>query len=149
MKKVAVALTGTLVLAGAVVAPTVVNAHGVTGARAASVRPAVTVQIKTMKKTLLAPKKVHGGTGWIRKGGTPRGKCPASSAAGALNAATHGHWTGTYSASVGGIFITSILGAKPADSDFWSIFVNGKSASKGICGIKLHAGMRLLFKIVK
>ncbi len=88
--------------------------------------------------------------GWITKGGTPSGKCPASSAAGALNAATHGRWTGKYFTSVGGIFITSILGVKPpAKTDFWSVFVNGKSSNKGVCGVKLRAGERLLFKIVK
>jgi hypothetical protein len=150
MKKVVVVFTGTVVLAIGLLAPAVVGAHAVAGARAASVGPAVTVQIKTMKKTLLAPKKVHGGKGSITKGGTPSGKCPASSAAGALNAATHGRWTGKYFKSVGGIFITSILGVKPpAHSDFWSVFVNGKSSSKGICDIKLRAGQRLLFKIVK
>jgi Domain of unknown function (DUF4430) len=148
MKKVAVVLTSTLVVAVGAVAPTVVSAHALVGARAASVGPSVTVQIKTMNKTLLAPKKVHGGKGWITKGKTPTGKCPASSAAGALNAATHGRWTGTYFKSVGGIFITSILGVKPAKKDFWSVFVNGKSSSKGICDIKLRAGQRLLFKIV-
>ena len=149
MKKFAVALSGTLVLAAGVVAPAAVNAHGVTGARAASARPAVTVQIKTMTKTLLAPKKVHGAKGWIRKGGTPAGKCPANSAAGALTAATHGRWTGKYYTSVGGIFINSILGFKASHKDFWSVFVNGKSSSKGICDIKLRAGQRLLFKIIK
>ena len=149
MKKVAVVLTGTLVLAIGVTAPAVVSAHAVAGARAASVGPAVTVQIKTMKKTLLRPKKVHGAKGSVTKGGTPRGKCPASSAAGALNAATHGRWTGKYFASLQGIFITSILGVKPAHKDFWSIFVNGKLSNKGICEIKLRAGQRLLFKIVK
>jgi len=29
------------------------------------------------------------------------------------------------------------------------VFVNGKSSSTGICAIKLRAGERLLFKIVK
>ena len=47
------------------------------------------------------------------------------------------------------MFITSILGAKPKSPDFWSISVNGKSASSGACGIKLKAGEKLLFKIAK
>jgi hypothetical protein len=149
MKKVAAVLTGTLVFAVGASAPALVSAHAFAGARAASARPSVTVQIKTMTKTLLAPKKVHGGTGWITKGGTPSGKCPAGSAAGALNAATHGRWTGKYYASVGDIFVTSILGVKPAGKDYWNVFVNGKSSSKGICDIKLRAGQRLLFKIIK
>ena len=76
---------------------------------------------------------MHGEKGWITKGGTPKGKCPGSSAAGALDAATHGKWTGKYYASVSGIFVTSILGVKPTGYDFWELFVNGKPSSKGVC----------------
>ena len=118
-------------------------------ALAASSGPAVSVQIKSLTKTLLKPTSEHGETGWITKGGTPTGKCPGASAAGALDAATHGKWAGKYYASVGGIFVTSILGVKPTGSDYWSIYVNGKSASLGICAIKLHSGEKLLFKVIK
>ena len=64
-------------------------------------------------------------------------------------AATHGKWTGKYYSSVGGIFVTSIDGVKPTGSDYWSVYVNGKSSSLGICDIKLHSGEKLLFKVVK
>lgn len=116
---------------------------------AAGSGPAVTVSIKSPHKILLKPTTVHGEKGSITKGGTPHGKCPGGSAAGALDAATHGKWTGKYYASVPGIFVTSILGVKPSGSSFWSVFVNGKSSSTGICAIKLHPGERLQFKIVK
>jgi hypothetical protein len=93
---------------------------------------------------------VHGEKGSITKGGTPKGKCPGDTAAGALDAATHGKWTGKYFSSVGGIFVTSILGVKPAgSSSFWELVVNGKPSNKGICSVKLHAGEKLLFKIAK
>lgn len=118
-------------------------------ALAAGSGPAVTVQIKTSTKTLLKPTTVHGEKGSITKGGTPHGKCPGTSAAGALDTATHGRWTGKYYASVGGIFVTSIDGVKPSGSSFWEIVVNGKPSSQGICDIKLHSGERLLFKIAK
>jgi hypothetical protein len=116
---------------------------------AASAGPAVTVRIKSLTKTLLMPTSVHGEKGSITKGGTPAGTCPGKSAAGALDAATNGHWKGKYFSSVPGIFITSILGVKPPGKDFWSISVNGNSNVPGICAIKLHAGDKLLFKIVK
>ena len=118
-------------------------------ALASGAGPAVTVSIKSVNKTLLKPTAVHGEKGWITKGGTPHGKCSGASAAGALDAATHGKWTGKYYASVPGIFVTSILGAKPTGSSFWGVFVNGKTSSVGICAIRLHAGERLQFKIVK
>jgi Domain of unknown function (DUF4430) len=117
-------------------------------ALAAGSSPAVHVQIKSLTKTLRTV-VVHGQSGWITKGGTPKGKCSANSAAGALNAATHGKWSGKYYKSVGGVFITSILGVTPKGSDYWSLYVNGKSASVGACAVKLHAGEKLLFKVVK
>ena len=138
-RKILVALAGALVIAVAAWST----------ALAAGTRPAVSVQVKSLTKTLLRPRTVHGEKGWITKGGTPHGKCSGNSAAGALDAATHGKWTGKYYASVPGIFVTSILGVKPTGSHFWSVFVNGKSSSTGICAIKLRAGERLLFKIVK
>jgi hypothetical protein len=138
-RKTLIALLGAIVLA--------VAASGV--ALAAGSGPAVTVQIKSLNKTLLKPTAEHGEKGWITKGGTPHGKCPGASAAGALDAATHGKWAGKYYSSVGGIFVTSIDGVKPAGSDYWSVSVNGKSSSLGVCDIKLRSGEKLLFKVVK
>lgn len=125
-----------------------VAAAATTGsALAASAGPAVHVQIKTLSKTLRQT-TVRGQTGWITKGGTPRGKCSANSALGALGAATHGKWTGKYYSGLG-IFITSILGVKPTGKDSWAFYVNGKLSNKGACSVRLRAGERLLFKIVK
>ena len=138
-RKTLAALVGAIVLA--------VASSGV--ALAAGSGPAVTVQIKSLTKTLVKSASVHGEKGSITKGGTPRGKCPGNTAAGALDAATHGKWTGKYYASVPGIFVTSILGVKPSGSDFWEVLVNGKASNSGICAIKLRAGQRLLFKIAK
>ena len=98
---------------------------------AAGTGPAVSVSVKSLTKTLLPPTSVHGETGWITTGATPHGKCSGNSAAGALDSATHGKWAGKYYASVGGIFVTSILGVKPSGTDFWEVVVNGKPASTG------------------
>ncbi len=133
----------------ALVGALVVAVGASSAALAAASGPAVTVQIKSSTKTLLESTAVHGEKGWITKGGTPRGKCPGASAAGALDAATHGRWTGKYYASLSGIFVTSIDGVKPSGSSFWELVVNGKPSSQGICAIKLHSGERLLFKIAK
>ena len=114
---------------------------------AASSSARVTVQIKTGRT--LHSSVVTGERGWITKGGTPRGKCSGASAAGALDRATHGRWTGKYYASVGGIFVTSVLGVKPRGNAYWSLYVNGKSSSLGICQVKLRRGEKLLFKIIR
>jgi hypothetical protein len=116
---------------------------------ASSAGPAVTVEVKTLTKTLLAPRTVHGEKGWITKGGTPRGACPGKSAAGALDAATHGHWGGKYYSQYNDLLVTSILGVKPKSHGGWWLYVNGKSASVGVCAVKLKPGERLLFKLLK
>jgi hypothetical protein len=137
-RKTLIALLGAIVL--------VLGASGV--AVAAGSGPSVSVTIKTATKTLRHV-TVHGEKGSITKGGTPKGKCSGNSAAGALDAATHGKWVGKYYSNVPGIFVTSILGVKPTGSHFWGLLVNGKSSSKGICDVKLKAGEKLAFKIVK
>jgi len=119
------------------------------GALAAKSNPTVTVRVRSLTTTLLAGTSVHGEKGSITKGGTPKGACPGASAAGALDAATNGKWRGKYYSSVGTTFITSILGVKPPGKDFWGIYVNGTFSNVGACSIKLHAGEKLLFKIVK
>ena len=137
-RKTVTALLGAIVLA--------VAGSGV--ALASTSGPSVTVQVKNGTKTL-TDSVVHGEKGWVRKGGAPKGQCSGSSAAGALDAATHGKWAGKYYASVGGIFVTSIDGVKPKSPDYWNLYVNGKSSSLGVCSVKLHAGEKLLFKIIK
>ncbi len=137
-RKTIVALIGAIIMA--------VAGSGV--ALAATSGPSVTVQVKNGTKTL-TNSVVHGEKGWITKDKTPKGKCSGSSALGALDAATHGKWVGKYYASVGGIFVTSIDGVKPKSPDYWNLYVNGKSSNLGVCAVKLHAGEKVLFKVVK
>jgi hypothetical protein len=106
------------------------------------------VVIKTPHKTLVKT-VVHGEKGSITKGGTPAGVCPGKSAAGALDAATHGKWKGKYFSSLKDIFVTSILGVTPKSPSFWNFLVDGKTSSSGICEVKLHTGEKLTFKEVK
>ena len=137
-RKTLLALPGAIATAAAVTASPL--------ALAASSGPAVAVQVKTPTKTLVNA-TVHGETGSITKGGTPKGICPGKSAAGALDAATHGRWKGTYYSSVPGIFVTSIVGVTPKGSHYWAFLVNGKTSNSGICAVKLKAGQKLLFKV--
>lgn len=137
-RKTLIALLGAMIIAVVAAGSALASGSG----------PAVQVQIKTLTKTLRTT-TVHGVRGSVTKGGTPRGMCPGNTAAGALTAATRGRWGGKYYASVGGIFITSILGVKPKSPEYWSLYVNGKSSSQGACGVRLRRGQRLLFKVVK
>ncbi len=91
-----------------------------------------------------------GRTGSITRGGAPSGKCPADSAQGALNVATHGNWAGKWYSSYDEYFITGILGdSETTKKYYWGVYVNGKVASKGACEIKLKSGDKLLFKVTK
>ena len=152
MKKLVLVLSGTLALVCGLSVPGVLDASAQSRralTASANSGPQVVVEVKSTSKTLLKPTKTRGENGWVTKGGTPQGKCPGDSAAGALDSATNGRWTGKYYASVQGIFVTSILGVKPPGKDFWGFFVNGKASNSGICGVKLASGQHLLFKIVK
>ncbi len=109
--------------------------------------PAVGLRIEGAKRTLLLPTTIQTRSGWITRGGAPKGACSAESAQGALNVATHGHWTGQWYPSYHEYFITSILGERPTGANYWTIFVNNHSSSLGACDIKLRAGEQLLFAV--
>jgi hypothetical protein len=110
----------------------------------------VTVQVQGKSKTLLAATSVKVGSGSITKGGAPAGKCPADSAQGALNVATHGRWSGKWYASYNEYLITTILGTSETGKKYyWGFYVNGKAASKGACDVKLKAGDKIVFKVTK
>ena len=116
----------------------------------AAAAPKVTVTVQGRTKTLLAATTVQPKSGWITRGGAPAGKCPADSAQGALNVATHGNWKGSWSASYHEYYITGILGDNETSKKYyWGFYVNGKAASKGACDVKLKAGDKLLFKVTK
>jgi hypothetical protein len=108
----------------------------------------VNVRIEGKTSTLLAATNVKTHTGSITKGGTPAGTCPATTAAGALDVATHHNWAGSYGSL--GLSVTSILGESHpfTSSYYWSVWVNNKFATAGVCGLKLHAGEQLLFAAV-
>jgi uncharacterized protein DUF4430 len=117
---------------------------------AAAATPTVTVSVVGKTKTLLAATTVHTKSGSVTRGGVAAGKCPATSAQGALNVAAHGNWKGSWDASYREYFITGILGDNETTKKYyWGIYVNGKPASKGACEIKLKSGDKLLFKVTK
>jgi hypothetical protein len=107
----------------------------------------VDVRVEGTSHTLLSQRTVTApSTGSITKGSTPSGECPADSAAGALTAATHGNWNGTYSSGLG-IEVTNILGTNAVydHGSYWEFFVNNRAASEGVCDTTLKAGEQLLF----
>jgi hypothetical protein len=119
------------------------------GPASAASGAAVTVRVEGLKKTLLPATAVDVRSGSITKGGAPSGACPAKSAAGALDVATRHHWAGTWSRSFNDYEVTSILGEAHSFSTklYWSVWVDNKYATTGVCEIKLHRGAKLLFAV--
>lgn len=117
---------------------------------AAAAATTVSVRVEGLKRTLLPSTAVRVPTsGSITKGGAPAGSCPAASGAGALDAATHHRWGGTYSSGLG-IELTSVFGeSHPFTSkDYWGLYINGRYAPVGMCDLKLHKGEQVLFAAV-
>jgi hypothetical protein len=123
---------------------------GVAGASSSGSPATVMVRVEGLSKTLLVPTKVTTHTGSITKDGTPAGTCPATSAAGALDVATHHNWTGYYDAKYEDLEVTGILGeSHPFTSkDYWEVFAGHVAAQAGICDLTLHKGEQLLFAAV-
>ena len=133
-----------LAVAGALAASSLALAAG------ASAATKVSVRVEGVSRTLLRAKTVtEPSRGSITKGGTPSGSCPAAGAAGALDVATHHDWSGKYSSGLG-ILVTTILGETDLydAGHYWSIYVDDRLASQGICDLKLTAGQQLLFAAV-
>ena len=111
---------------------------------------AVTVRVEGKAKTLLPATVVHLKSGWVTRGGAPKGACSSDSAAGALDRATHHRWGGSFDPSFSDYLIDSILGEKYTSkaSYYWEVFAGNVAASTGVCGIKPHRGEPLLFAAV-
>jgi hypothetical protein len=106
---------------------------------------AVTVRVEGLKHTLLPATVAHAEPGSITKGGTPAGTCPGSSGAGYFDNATHHNWKGSYSSGLG-TAITSVLGETHSftSPDYWSVWVDNRFATAGLCDLKLKPGDQLL-----
>ena len=108
---------------------------------------AVTVRVEGTKTTLLAATAVTLSTAAVTKNGVAADSCAGTSAAGALQVATHGDWAGTWSASYRAYFLTAIdgLNLPSSGAEYWAFWVNDAPASEGICSYHPKPGDSLLF----
>jgi hypothetical protein len=130
-------LAVTALAAGARGAPL---AHAASGA-------SVTVRIEGATKTLLSPTAVTLDSGTVDNDGVATDTCSGLSAAGALELASRGVWSGSFSTSLGGYLVSSIDGlAFPSTgATYWAFWVNDAPASQGVCGVNPAAGDSILF----
>jgi hypothetical protein len=118
-------------------------------ARRAAAPVKVTVRIEGASRTLLPTTTVHVHIGRPVSSGSSRHACRSKSALGALQAATRGRWSGSWSAGARGYLVPTILGdTESGASSYWELFVDNVAATTGVCAVRLHSGERLLFAAV-
>ncbi len=103
--------------------------------------PDAFVRVEGARTTLVAQRLVRTQSGDRVKGNA----CSETSAAAALDDATHGKWSGSYSTKFGDYLVSSIDGEAPTGNNFWTLFVNGRASSTGACETPLHSGDHVLW----
>jgi uncharacterized protein DUF4430 len=113
----------------------------------ATAADAISVRVEGTKTTLVASTAVVLSGAKVIKNGIAADSCSGRSAAGALQQATHGDWSGTWSASYREYFLTAIDGLDFPSSgeDYWAFWVNDAPAPEGICSYDPKPGDALLF----
>ncbi|HEY1776216.1 MAG TPA: DUF4430 domain-containing protein [Solirubrobacteraceae bacterium] len=113
---------------------------------APSAKP-ITVRVEGTTKTLLASTAVALSSAAVVKDGKSADSCPGTTAAGALEVATHGNWRGTWSASYHSYFLTGIEGQSfpSTGATYWAFWVNDVPSSAGICSYHPKPGDSILF----
>lgn len=108
----------------------------------------VSVRIEGATHTLQSVRTVQTPSGFITKFGAPAGVCPADSALGALDVATHGRWKGKFYTSFNDFLISSVLGEAPnVKAGYWGIWVDNRYSTTGACEIKLKPADEVLFAV--
>jgi hypothetical protein len=110
----------------------------------------VSVRVEGVNQTLLSPTTVTTNGTPVEKDGNPAHTCSGASAAGALEQATSGNWSGEWFGGIG-YSVETILGethafepGAPANY-FWTYWLDNKESSSGICEGELSSGDSVLF----
>jgi hypothetical protein len=109
----------------------------------------VTVRVEGASSTLVPPTEVTTGSSPIVKDGNVAHSCPGTSAAGALQGATAGNWSGVWFTGLG-YTVETIAGEShqfepgAAANYFWSLWLDNKPATTGVCGVELNPGDSIL-----
>jgi hypothetical protein len=110
----------------------------------------VTVRVEGTAETLVAPTVVTTTALPVVKDGNSAHSCLGTSAAGALELATSGNWSGTWFSGLG-YSAETIAGEShlfeegAAANYFWSFWLDNKAASTGLCETELSSGDSILF----
>jgi hypothetical protein len=121
-------------------------------AAAASAAPAdVRLRVEGVSQTLVPRTALRTDTRMVNKDGVAGHDCSGTSAAGALEIATAGNWTGTFFGPGLGYSVERILAEShvfPAP-DFFELWINNRSQSVGICSAELQEGDDVLLFVAR
>ncbi len=105
----------------------------------------VTVRVEGVSETIVAPVTVTTNTNPVVKDGNQEHSCAGTSAAGALEQATAGHWGGSWFSGLGYSVETIEQTSYPFTQPyFWNFWLNNKSQEVGVCGVELESGDQVL-----
>jgi hypothetical protein len=107
---------------------------------------AVTVRVEGAADTLIPRTALTTTTAPVNKDGVAGHDCSGTSAAGALEQASGGDWSGGWGGSSLGYTVNAVKGeSHPFGSgQFWGFFLNDQIASTGVCGAELQVGDSVL-----
>jgi hypothetical protein len=105
----------------------------------------VTVRVEGASDTLVARTALTTTTTPVNKDGVAGHECTGTSAAGALDQASGGDWSGAWSSGLG-YSVNAVKGESHTfgSGQFWGFFVNDHLAASGICGVELQTGDSVL-----
>jgi hypothetical protein len=105
----------------------------------------VTIRVEGDADTIVPRTALITSSTTLNKDGTAGHDCTGTSAAGALEQATVGNWTGTWSNGLG-YSVDAVRGESHTfgSGEFWGLFLNDALASTGICGAELQTGDSVL-----
>jgi len=108
----------------------------------------VTVRAEGVQQTLIPRVAVTTTTTPVNKSGKPGEECTGTSAAGALEIASGGDWTGSFFGG-SGYFVETIKGETPAFPLFFTFWLNNRESPVGICSVELQEGDDVLFFVAR
>lgn len=118
---------------------------------AAGAPAAVTVRVEGLNETKVPPTLVTTTTTPVVKDGDEADSCPGTSAAGALQLATAGNWSGTWFGEEVGYSVETIGGESHLFESgskanyFWSFWLNDVFQTEhGVCGVEMTPGDQVL-----
>src|SRR5262245_15445409 len=106
----------------------------------------VTVRVEGATETKLAATEVTTTTAAVNKDGNPADSCTGTSAAGALQLATAGNWSGPWFSGLG-YSVETIAGESYPFTGlyYWNFWLDNKPSATGVCGAELSGGDSVLF----